>query len=104
MQCPKCKSNRIVKNGRRKDKQNYLCRNYDRQFIDTYDLRGYSHQDNKVWLWTVVNSHQAGVLKWVIGDRSQETFRHLWWIIRGWSCFLSQYRTKVAKRDRKRVS
>ena len=43
---------------------------------------------NKVWLWTVVNSHQAGVLKWVIGDRSQETFRNLWWIVRGWCCFL----------------
>ena len=44
MRCPKCESNRIVKNGRRKEKQNYLCRNCDRQFIDTYDQRGYSHE------------------------------------------------------------
>lgn len=44
MQCPKCESNRVVKNGRRKDKQNYLCRNCDRQFIDTYDQRGYSQE------------------------------------------------------------
>ena len=41
-QCPKCQSNKIVKNGRRKDKQNYLCRHCHRQFIDTYETRGYS--------------------------------------------------------------
>jgi transposase-like protein len=44
MQCPKCQSDKIVKNGRRKDKQNYLCRNCKRQFIDTYDIRGYSDE------------------------------------------------------------
>ncbi|MEM8723187.1 MAG: IS1 family transposase, partial [Cyanobacteria bacterium P01_G01_bin.39] len=37
MQCPECKSKKIVKNGRRKDQQNYLCRDCDRQFIDIYD-------------------------------------------------------------------
>ena len=50
MQCPKCESKKIVKNGRRKNKQNYLCRAcpkgyrsaYNRQFIDVYDRRGYS--------------------------------------------------------------
>ena len=46
MQCPKCESNKIVKNGRRKGKQNYLCRNCGRQFINTYDNRGYSQQVN----------------------------------------------------------
>ena len=30
----------------------------------------------------------ADILKWVVGDRSPETFRNLWWIIRGWCCFL----------------
>ena len=44
MQCPKCKSKKTVKNGRRKDKQNYLCRDCDRQFVDVYDQRGYSAQ------------------------------------------------------------
>ncbi|MEM8677076.1 MAG: IS1 family transposase, partial [Cyanobacteria bacterium P01_G01_bin.67] len=34
MQCPRCESKKIVKNGRRKDKQNYLCRDCNRQFID----------------------------------------------------------------------
>ena len=47
MRCPKCESERIVKNGRRKDKQNYLCRNCDRQFIDIYDQRGYSQAVKK---------------------------------------------------------
>ena len=42
MECPRCKSERVVKNGRRKDKQNYLCRDCNRQFIDVYDQRGYS--------------------------------------------------------------
>ena len=37
---------------------------------------------------TAVNSHQAGVLKWVIGDRSQATFGNLWSVVRGWECFL----------------
>ena len=47
MQCPRCESDKIVKNGRRKDKQNYLCRNCDRQFIETYDQRGYSQETKK---------------------------------------------------------
>ena len=46
MKCPRCESQKIVKNGRRQNKQNYLCRNCNRQFIDTYDQRGYS-QDVK---------------------------------------------------------
>ena len=34
-------------------------------------------QKNKVWLWTTANSHRAGILKWISGDRSQSTFCHL---------------------------
>ena len=41
MECPRCKSERIVKNGRRKDKQNYLCRNCGRQFLNEYEPKGY---------------------------------------------------------------
>jgi transposase-like protein len=41
MQCPECGSTEINKNGRRKGKQNYLCRYCRRQFIDTYDSKGY---------------------------------------------------------------
>ena len=44
MQCPECRSVKIVNNGRRKDKQNYLCRDCNRQFIDNYDSRGYPNE------------------------------------------------------------
>lgn len=44
MQCPKCESTKVVKNGRRRDKQNYLCRDCNRQFIDNYDSRGYLNE------------------------------------------------------------
>lgn len=41
----------------------------------------------KLWLWTAVNKGTPGILAWVIGDRSAETFKRLWKIIRGWKCF-----------------
>ncbi len=165
MQCPRCESSYVVKNGWRKEKQNYLCRNCRRQFIATHEPKGYSSQVKKhcltlycngmgfraierstgvcnntvinwvkqafqkipeenyeipqtaqlderwrgesffpplshelqtfvgsrktlIWLWTVVNSHQAGILKWIVGDLRSKTFRRLWWIIRGRCCFL----------------
>lgn len=28
---------------------------------------------NKLWIWTAVNHKQAGILAWVIGDRSAAT-------------------------------
>ncbi len=43
---------------------------------------------NKVWLWTAVNGHQAGILAWVLGNRSAATFWQLWLIVRCWGCFL----------------
>jgi IS1 family transposase len=30
---------------------------------------------------------QAGILAWRIGDRSAETFKPLWWIVKGWQSF-----------------
>ena len=47
MQCPTCESNHTVKNGRRKYKQNYLCRDCRRQFLDCYDAKGYSSSTKK---------------------------------------------------------
>jgi transposase-like protein len=42
MQCPECKSNHINKNGHKKGRQNYICVNCGRQFIDCYEnQRGY---------------------------------------------------------------
>jgi transposase-like protein len=42
MQCPWCNSNHVNKNGRKKDKQNYICLDCRKQFIDSYDRRGYA--------------------------------------------------------------
>ena len=42
---------------------------------------------NKLWIWTAVNHFQAGILAWVIGDRSAETFKTLWLIVKCWNCF-----------------
>ena len=42
---------------------------------------------NKVWLWTAVNKKTAGILAWVVGDRSSDTFEILWSIVQGWQSF-----------------
>lgn len=41
MQCPDCQSTHVVKNGRRQQQQNYLCRQCSRQFLDAYQPKGY---------------------------------------------------------------
>ena len=45
------------------------------------------NKGNKVWIWTVVNHFRAGILGWVVGDHSAETFRPLWALIAWWSCY-----------------
>jgi insertion element IS1 protein InsB len=45
------------------------------------------HKKNKIWIWTVVNHWQPGILIWKIGDRSSETFQHLWLVIKCWNSF-----------------
>ena len=42
---------------------------------------------NKIWLWTAVNKHVPGVIAWVLGDRSSETFKVLWQIISCWNSY-----------------
>jgi IS1 family transposase len=42
---------------------------------------------HKLWIWTAVNHKQAGILAWVIGDRSAGTFKALWSIVKCWHCF-----------------
>jgi transposase-like protein len=36
MQCPECQSTYVNKNGHKKGKQNYICVDCGRQFIDSY--------------------------------------------------------------------
>lgn len=42
---------------------------------------------NKIWLWTVVNHFKSGILAWVLGDHSAETFKPLWNIVCCWHCY-----------------
>ena len=139
MKCPNCESTYISKNGWWRGKQNYICRDCRRQFIEFYSPKGYADEikqrclsmyvngagfraierqtgvnhhtvinwvkqaasglpsapdyaeipeiaqvdelenfvgkKNKIWLRTAVNKGAPGILAWVLGDRSAETFR-----------------------------
>ena len=45
------------------------------------------NKGNKVWIWTVVDHFRSGILGWVVGNHSAETFRPLWALIAWWSCY-----------------
>ncbi len=56
MQCPYCESTEIRKNGKRRGKQNHICVNCGRQFIDVYNSpKGYSDDIKKECLRLYVN-------------------------------------------------
>ena len=50
MKCPKCGSTHIRKNGKRGEKQNHICADCGRQFIDNYSVLGYSQDVKKICL------------------------------------------------------
>lgn len=41
---------------------------------------------NKIWIWTALDKEYSGILEYVIGDRSAETFKKLWEKIKPWNC------------------
>ena len=47
---------------------------------------------NKIWLWTAVNHFSPGILAWVLGDRSAETFKPLWQIVHCWHSYFGSHR------------
>ena len=56
MQCPECKSTHIRKNGKKKGKQNHICVQCGRQFINQYEPdRGYSESIKRDCLKMYVN-------------------------------------------------
>lgn len=78
MQCPKCKSERIRKNGTNKGKQNHVCADCGRQFITQKNLyRGYSDEIKQKCLSMYANGmgfreiersegvHHTSVINWV---------------------------------------
>jgi IS1 family transposase len=78
MQCPECGATHIRKNGKKKGKQNHICVECGRQFIDHYDPpRGYSDEFKRECLRMYVNQsgfraiervkgvHHTTVITWV---------------------------------------
>ena len=56
MKCPECRSTHINKNGNKKGKQNYICVDCQRQFLDCYQTqRGYSDELKSECLKMYVN-------------------------------------------------
>ena len=47
MICPTCQSSNINKNGLKRGKQNHICKDFRRQFIDVYSPKGYSKNVKK---------------------------------------------------------
>jgi transposase-like protein len=78
MQCPECQSTHIRKNGQKKGKQNHICVDCGRQFIDVYATqKGYSADVKRICLRMYVNGmgfrgiervtgvHHTTVITWV---------------------------------------
>ncbi len=78
MQCPECRSTHIRKNGHRKEKQNHICVDCRRQFINNYQpYQGYSDEMRRECLKMYVNGmgfrglervkgvHHTTVISWV---------------------------------------
>ena len=78
MQCPECNSSHIRKNGIKKGKQNHLCVDCGRQFIDKYEpQKGYSDDVKRICLRMYVNGmgfraiqrvtgvHHTTIINWV---------------------------------------
>lgn len=78
MECPECQSTHIRKNGQKKGKQNHICVNCGRQFIEHYEpKKGYSELVRRECLKMYVNGmgfraiervkgvHHTTVIHWV---------------------------------------
>ncbi|MBW4693413.1 MAG: hypothetical protein KME27_16810 [Lyngbya sp. HA4199-MV5] len=57
MKCPVCRSDQIIKNGRRGAKQSYRCKECGRQFVESYASRGYSRDAKQICL----NLYRSGM-------------------------------------------
>jgi|SRR5579883_64018 transposase-like protein len=77
MQCPRCYSTQIFKNGHRKGRQCYKCKQCNRQFLETYQSWAYSSDVKKLCLKMHLNGmslreiervtdiHHTTILHWL---------------------------------------
>ncbi len=54
---------------------------------DFQSARERAPRQNQIWLWTAVDHFKPGILEWVIGARSSQTFQPLWDIVSQWKCY-----------------
>ena len=89
MQCPKCNSTRIRKNGIRRNKQNHICVNCNRQLVENpLKHRGYSSETKEICLKMYLNGmgfrgiervvgvHHTTIINWVkqIGELLPDSY------------------------------
>lgn len=67
MKCPHCSSTNNSKNGHRCGKQNYICRDCDRQFVESYSRQGYSDEIKQQCLSIDVNGMGFRAIERVMG-------------------------------------
>lgn len=78
MECPECQSEHIRKNGHKRGKQNYICVDCHRQFVENpKEHRGYSDEERRNCLRMYVNGmgfrgiervtkiHHTTIINWV---------------------------------------
>ena len=87
MKCPKCNSPKTVKNGRRKERQSYKCKQCGRQFLEYYRPWQYSNDVKQLLFKMYLNGmglrgiervtdiHHTTVMGWVreVGARLPDT-------------------------------
>lgn len=91
MECPRCNSYHIRKNGKQRGKQNYICADCGRQFIEYHNQKGYSDEIKRECLEMYVNGsgfraiervkkvHHTTVIYWVkqIGGQFGDRIIHI---------------------------
>ena len=77
MKCPRCQSDKIIKNGRKNGKQRFICKVCRRQFLESQSPRGYdeafkticlqAYQNGKSFreIERVYDVHHTTVMSWV---------------------------------------
>ena len=47
----------------------------------------FGQKKDSLLVWTAVNHFAEGILAWMLGDRSRDTFVALWMMIKNWYCY-----------------
>lgn len=89
MQCPECRSTHIHKNGKKKGKQNHICVDCGRQFIDYYDSpKGYSDDFKRECLKMYTDGSGFREIERVKGVHHTTV---ILWVKQVGECFLDTY-------------